>query len=225
MDQRRRFVRLITDGDVSYVVKNGGDLTEQGVAQDISASGIRMVVSREIAKDEVLLLTIRIPGIEGALAVEGKVTWQRVITPQQRDTGIEFTRMDSATQDALINFIRVNTGMIEDRRAFIRYGLATSVSYRLETEPQVERFCSSIDVSSSGLKLQMPEKLEQGTRLQVSFRLPEEYGEVFAKCTVVAWARQGGQSLFETGVEFVEIDEKFRAKISSYIKKKLGISD
>jgi PilZ domain. len=215
----------MTNGEVTYFVQGSGVKPEQGAVQDLSISGIRMVNARELKKDAALELTLQIPGINATIKAQGRVTWQRRITMQQFDTGVEFTKIESAVQETLSAFIKDNTGMIEDRRAYVRFQLRTVVTYRLESEPSVDRSCESLDVSSSGLKLYMKEKLEKGTRLQVLFNLPEPWGNVFAKCTVVAWSRQEDKNMFETGVEFIEIGTDARDKISSYIRKSLGIVD
>ena len=72
-----------------------------------------------------------------------------------------------------------------------------------------------------GLKVMAKEKLEKGTQLRIVFNLPDEPDEIVAKCTVVAWVKQGEKDLFETGIEFLEISEQDKGKINNFIERTL----
>jgi len=221
MQEQRGYVRLATEGYAVYSIKGKQDKIEKVSLNDISAGGLRMETSRQLGKEDILELILQIPGIEGELKAEGKTAWQRELSPGIFDTGISFTSMEPRSQEKLTTFIAGVAGKIEERREFVRYDLDAIIKYRLLDMPEVEKNCKSIDVCSMGLKVLLEEQLGKGTKLYISFKLPDEGSEIIAECTVVAWTRKGNENLFETGIQFLKISEEHKAKISKYIKQQL----
>ena len=76
----------------------------------------------------------------------------------------------------------------------------------------------SVDVCVFGLKAMLREQLDKGTQLNVRFTLPGQSMAIVAKCTVVAWVKQGQENLFETGIEFLEISKEDKNMIAEYVK-------
>jgi len=169
----------------------------------------------------VLKLKLLIPEVDGEITALGRVVWQRELTMDLLDTGIEFTEIDEQNNKKLLDFIKHTTGRTIERREYVRCDLKTKIKYSLMSSPEMESDCQGL-MCVLGLKIMANEKLEKGTQLCIAFNLPEVESEIIVKCTVVAWVRQGEKDLFETGIEFLEISKEDKDKISSYIKNMLS---
>lgn len=220
MQEQRGYVRLVTEGQVIFSIQGKEDTPDKVSLNDLSVGGLRMTTDKKLNEQDILELTLQIPGIAGDLKAQGKTVWQRELTPESFDTGIAFTSMEAAVKEKLSNFIAGIAGKIEERREFVRYDLKTTVKYKLLDMPEVEKQCESIDVCSMGLKILLREKLEKGAKLCIAFQLPDEE-EIVAECTVVAWSRKGDANIFETGIQFLKITEEDKNKISTYIRKNI----
>ncbi|MBI4845099.1 MAG: PilZ domain-containing protein [Candidatus Omnitrophica bacterium] len=224
MDQRRKFVRLETTGKVIYSLKPGTTERKEAILQDISISGARVISDEIITTDREFSIILQIPGINHGLSGKATVKWQRRITEQMFDTGIEFVHMQEADRKALVSFVRESAGRIDDQRKYVRCPLEAEIKYKLLSQGKdVTKNCNSIDISVSGLKLFMKEKLEKGTQMRIEFNLPGEKNLIVADCVVVAWSKSAPEEMFVTGAEFIDISEENVEKISKYVKAKLAI--
>ncbi len=222
MQEKRGFVRLNVDAHATYTIKGEDDVRDMVSLEDISNGGIRVISNMPLQDSDLLELTLLIPGIDGDITAQGRVVWQRQITMDLLDTGIKFTEIDEHNKKKLIDFIESSTGRNVERREYVRCDLNTGIKYSLISNPGIEGDCIGVDVCILGLKIMAKEKLEKGTQLRIVFNLPDEKEQIVAKCTVVAWVKQGEQDLFETGIEFLEISEEDKGKIGDYIQKTLG---
>ena len=222
MQERRGYVRLDVDAHATYTIKGKDASPDMVTLEDVSIEGIRVISNRALQNSDILQLTLRIPGVEGAIEALGRVIWQRQVTMDLLDTGIDFTEIDGQNKKKLLDFIEDSTGRTLERREYVRCELNTGVKYSLISNPEIKNECQCVDLCVRGLKIMAKEKLEKGTQLRVVFNLPDHTDEVAAKCTVVAWVRQGEKDLFETGIEFLEISETDKGKISSYIQSMIS---
>lgn len=223
MRENRGFVRLSIDARAKIKIKGSKCPAQMISVQDISGSGVRAISSMPVDENAHLELTLNIPGI-GDLRADGKVVWKRMISDTLFDLGIEFTAIEPAEKEKITNLIENKTGRVIERREFVRCDLKATFIYKLIEGPDLKKEAVSINVSASGLKALMKERLEKGTKLYIAFKLPQDEKEIIAKCTVVAWVKKGDQDLFETGIEFLEISDEDRKKISKYVKKTLGVN-
>ncbi len=222
MREKRGYVRLNVDAHVVYTVKGKEALQDIVTLDDISIGGIRVISNISLQNSDVLELTLRISGVEGDIVALGRVVWQRQVTMDVLDTGIDFTEIDEPNKKKLLDLIESAVGKTIERRDYVRCDLAAGIKYSLITNPEIINNCLSVDVCEVGLKIMAKEKLEKGTQLRIVFNLPAEGNEIAAKCTVVAWVKQGEKDLFEIGVEFLEIGEEDKGKISNYIQNMLS---
>lgn len=222
MQEKRGYVRLNVDAHATYTIQGKDTKEEMVTLEDVSSEGIRVISNVLVKNSDILNLTLRIPGIDGEISALGKVIWQRKISIDLLDTGIDFTQIDEQNKKKLIDFIEQSTGRNVERREYVRCNLETGIQYSLMDEPTIGNNCLSVDICVFGLKIMAREKLEKGTHLRIAFNLPDEQDEIVAKCTVVAWVKQGEKDLFETGIEFLEISDMDKAKISKYIQETLS---
>ncbi len=222
MREKRGFVRLNVDAHATYTIKGKNDTRDMVSLEDVSSEGLRVISNMPLQESDLLELRLQIPGIEGDVTALGQVVWQRQLTMDLLDTGIKFIEIDEPNKKKLIDFIERSIGRNAERRGYVRCDLNTGIKYSLISNPAIENDCLGVDVCILGLKIMAKEKLEKGTQLRIVFNLPDEKEQIVAKCTVVAWVKQGEQDLFETGIEFLEITEEDKGKISNYIQKILG---
>ncbi|MFH1092565.1 MAG: PilZ domain-containing protein [Candidatus Omnitrophota bacterium] len=222
MLEKRGYVRLNIDAHASYTIKNRDNACDMVSLEDISSEGIRVISNRPLQNSDLLELTLQIPGMEGDITAQGRVVWQRQVTLDLLDTGIKFTEIDEHNKKKLDDFIKSSIGKNVEERKYVRCVLNAGIKYSLISNPGIENDCLSVDVCALGLKIMPREKLEKGTQLRIVFNLPDEKDEIVAKCTVVAWVKRAENDLFETGIEFLEISEEDKVKISNYIQKTLS---
>lgn len=221
MKEKRGFVRINVDAHMTYAIKESAHPPQRVTLEDISSEGVRVIINKPLQSSDVLELTLQIPGIAKDIKAQAQVVWQREITFNLFDTGIRFTGMKDEDNKTLVDFIERITGRNTERREYVRCDLNTEIKYSLIGDPDMKNDCSSVDVCVLGLKILAREKLEKGTQLRIVFNLPQEKDEIVAKCTVVAWVKKGEKDLFETGIEFLEISEEDKGRISRFIQKKL----
>ena len=92
MRERRGFVRLEVDAHVLYKVKGMMGCQNMVTFDQLCYDGIRVISSNTLNDKDLLELTLQIPGIEGDIVAEGKVIWQRQVTMELLDIGMEFTK-------------------------------------------------------------------------------------------------------------------------------------
>jgi hypothetical protein len=220
MKEQRGYVRLNVDAQALFRLKNTDDPKSQVDLEDIGCNGIRIICNRRLTEKDILELVLQIPGIDGDILVEGKSVWQREIAANTFDTGIQFTCLEEPSKHKLYKFIEDSTGRTVERREYVRCDCKSLIIYSILDNPEVKKDCTSVDVCGVGLKVMAKEQLEKGTQLRVEFKLPGQDDAIEAKCTVVAWVKKGQEDLFETGIEFLEISDEDKQKISSFVEKK-----
>ncbi|MBU1086785.1 MAG: PilZ domain-containing protein [Candidatus Omnitrophica bacterium] len=220
MKEQRGYVRLDVDAHARYLIKGNNDAPDMVSLEDVGCKGIRIISNKKLTEKDVLDLALTIPGVEGDIILEGKVVWQRQVTMDLLDTGIQFTYIDDANREKLFCFIEESTGRTVERREYVRCDFNAEIKYNLLDHPEVKKQCTSVDVCALGLKVMASEHLEKGTLLRVEFSLPGRAEKIIAKCTVVAWVKKNEQSLFETGIEFLEISDAAKQEIEKYVEAK-----
>jgi len=219
MKEQRGYVRLNVDAHAMYKIKGLDDAPDMVSLEDVGCNGIRVISNKKLSKDDVLELVLNIPGVDGDIVLEGRAVWQRQVTMNLLDTGIQFTSIDDANKEKLFRFIEEITGRTVERREYVRCNFSGQVKYNRLDQPEIKKQCISVDVCTLGLKLMATEQLDKGTRLAVEFMLPGQKEKIIATCTVVAWFKQNEENLFETGIEFIEISDECKRTIDEYIKK------
>ena len=112
-------------------------------------------------------------------------------------------------------------GIRQERRRFLRLGKPVVVKYSHLGEIRKDGEYPGKNLSSGGVCAVLNEKEETGTFINLRVYLPDNSFPIRIKGRVV-WVRSSsdiktGQQLFDTGIEFAEIDELDFKKISKYI--------
>lgn len=76
----------------------------------------------------------------------------------------------------------------------------------------------TIDISGSGMQMMMDSRLEEGTRINLSFIKPHSL-EIFHVEAVVVWTQKStdAKKQFLTGLNFVDLSEEERKKLDYYL--------
>ncbi|MFH1063266.1 MAG: PilZ domain-containing protein [Candidatus Omnitrophota bacterium] len=220
MKEQRGYVRLDVDAHARYTLKGKNENPDMVSLEDVGCNGIRIISNRKLTENDILELALTIPGVDGDIILEGKAVWQRQVTMDLLDTGIQFTYIDEENRKKLFSFIEDSTGRTVERREYVRCDFKGEIKYSLLAEPETKKDCISVDVCTLGLKVMANEQLDKGTQLCVEFNLPGQEEKIIAKCTVVAWVKKSEDNLFETGIEFLEISDPDKEKIAEYVKTK-----
>ena len=104
-DERRRFPRL-KGATVEYFAIGKASPREMSFTEDISAVGIRILSSDELAIDTILLLKIYLPHCSGPVEAKGRVVWTRQSRFLRKegqpgthfDLGVEFVEISDEDQ-------------------------------------------------------------------------------------------------------------------------------
>lgn len=220
--ERRAFARLYVGEESTYRQEGKAEVQTTVLVQDISISGVRFISNEPLSRDAVLEFTLLIPGISTAITAAGKVVWQKQISKSFYDTGIEFTKIDGKHKKKLSKYIKSILGRVEEKRRFMRCNLSIMVAYQLESRLENKKNCLSIDISSTGLRIFLKEKLENGTHLQLSFNLPDETIMITVQ-GIIVWHKERESNFFEAGIEFTTIKDEDADKINNFVKKNLGV--
>lgn len=105
MKERRRFPRYESSLEVKYSTKGSASIEGYTVSKNISRVGICMPVSRIVNVGDMLNLKIDPNDKKGPVDALGKVVWAKNIARPSHlelDAGLEFTRLDSADAERLL---------------------------------------------------------------------------------------------------------------------------
>ncbi len=217
--ERRGFARLYVGVEAVY---KQADKENTVLVQDISVSGVRFICNEVLDQNVEVSFTLSIPDLPKSISAKGKVIWQRKFSESFCDTGLEFTYIEPDCRQMLSEYIKKALGRVDEHREFVRSNLSTMVTYKIARNPDEEKRCISVDVSPTGMKVFIKERLENGESLELSFNLPEEEEPINVKGKVI-WAKEREEKFSECGIEFTEIDSVSVDKINRYVKQTLGI--
>ena len=218
MKEQRGYVRLDVRAEALYKIKGTPADPDTSDLEDVGCKGIRIICNKKLKETDILELTLRIPGVNGDINVDGKSVWQREVAIDLYDTGIQFISLEAENKEKLYNFIEDTTGRTAERREYVRGLCESIIEYSRLDQSNDKKNGISVDVCVFGLKAMLREQLDKGTQLNVRFTLPGQSMAIVAKCTVVAWVKQGQENLFETGIEFLEISKEDKNMIAEYVK-------
>lgn len=105
MEERRRFPRYEAAYEVKYSTQGNAAIESHTVSKDVSRLGLRIPVSRIVKEGNVLTLDIKPYNSGDFVRITGRVVWTRRLTRPavlESDAGIEFTRIDSALSEKLL---------------------------------------------------------------------------------------------------------------------------
>lgn len=106
----------------------------------------------------------------------------------------------------------------EERRGFLRVDDVTEISYSpIEEEPLRE--AKTLDLGGGGIRLISKEEIPPGTTLSLRFDLPSDPPASISCKGKVAWSEEvteEGETKYQQGITFIDVDEANRQKIIRY---------
>jgi c-di-GMP-binding flagellar brake protein YcgR len=111
MEERRRFVRLETRVDVTYIVLPSGR-AQQTASKDISGEGSCFLTEKPLTPGTSLQVALKLPGREHPVNFTGEVVWSQpyeVIGKTDRqhavETGVRFAEIAPQDQEAVMQHV------------------------------------------------------------------------------------------------------------------------
>jgi hypothetical protein len=101
----------------------------------------------------------------------------------------------------------------DDKRKYPRKSLDVLVNYK---KTHIAR---SKDISQGGICLISDEALEVGAFLNLVFYLPNK--EEIQALGKIKWSKKASETLFESGVEFWQLDDSQTKRIDSYLASEI----
>ena len=217
--ERRGFARLYVGVEAVYKQE---DKENTVLVQDISVSGVRFIASEILDLSREVSFSLSIPGLSKVIIAKGKVSWQKKFSESFYDTGLEFSHMDSESRVILAAYIKNALGRVDEHRIYVRSNLSTMIIYKMQSKPDEEKRCISVDISPTGMKVFARELIKSDEILELSFTLPEDENPIEVQGKVM-WIKDREENFSECGIEFTSIDDESISKINSYVKQTLGI--
>jgi len=121
---------------------------------------------------------------------------------------------------------------MDERRVFERIDASMKIKYEIVEKAHALKSAASKDISGTGIRLALDEKLEAGAVLKVQIELPGEKNKMATLYGEVVWARKieisGGAKLsnyYETGIRFTKADSLTIGRIFRHFQKDKSIVD
>lgn len=106
-----------------------------------------------------------------------------------------------------------------EKRKFIRLNKKFKIEYHLHKKKTSSLISVSENIGQGGICLILNEQIEKNTEIELRFYLPE-FKELIACEGRVVWQNEvakDDKKYYYTGVEFIDIEEQDKLKISRYI--------
>ncbi|MFQ5681247.1 MAG: PilZ domain-containing protein [Candidatus Omnitrophota bacterium] len=108
---------------------------------------------------------------------------------------------------------------MKERRRFIRADTRFNVEYFLGGKSSSSQASGARNISQGGVCLMFNERIDKDTEIGLKFYLPEFRSPVSCRGRVI-WQNEvteNNRKFYQTGIEFTEIEEADKEKISKYI--------
>ncbi len=106
--ERRRYVRLDTPIDISYVVPKTGNTLNTNT-KNISADGVRFeTLDKSIKESDILELRMVIQDAPSPVHAKAKVIWKKKMSLEDAaayDCGLEFTEIEEDNKNTFLKFL------------------------------------------------------------------------------------------------------------------------
>ena len=108
-----------------------------------------------------------------------------------------------------------------ERRGFARLYVGVEAKYKIKDTDKEQTTVLVQDISLSGVRFISSESLKPGIELQFNLLIPEISIPVSAEGKVI-WQKKFSESFFDTGIDFLSLDDQAKQDLSGYIGKSLG---
>ena len=109
----------------------------------------------------------------------------------------------------------------EEKRKFPRLAASYMIKYRELAQASGFDITSTRNISQGGVTITTAAKLEAGSLLELTLRLPFAADEVHVKAEVVACQETVKGSVWETRIKFVDMPEDYAKKIDEFIGRRV----
>ncbi|MDP6685762.1 MAG: PilZ domain-containing protein [Candidatus Omnitrophota bacterium] len=105
ISERRHFIRVDTGLKFSYRLRNKKKPRLSATTSNISPSGIRSNVDKQIQKGDWLVLSINIPSLKKPIPAIGKVVWTADAKGKKVSAGIKFEEINAEMKNKFLEHI------------------------------------------------------------------------------------------------------------------------
>jgi len=222
--EKRQYPRVNNHFIVSYGLVEKDDIIELSQTRNLSQGGIALSTSIKFNPGTQLVMKLRIPLAHEPVKIIGRVVESRELRKNHYDTRIQFMTIDEKYRDSLIKTITRQLPPIEpeknQKRQCPRVNGHFIVSYSLEGKDEIIELSQIKNLSQGGMALNTSIKFNPGTQLTLKLRIPLAHEPVKIIGRVVE-SRDLGKNLYNTRIQFVTIDEKYRDSIINTITHQL----
>lgn len=106
----------------------------------------------------------------------------------------------------------------EEKRRYLRLNVPLEVEYVVNNNNKVYKIITK-DISAFGVRFATTEKMQEGSGLELTLRLPNVPNPVHASGRI-AWSKKvspEGNAPFDVGIEFVKIEEDNKNTFLKYL--------
>ncbi len=108
---------------------------------------------------------------------------------------------------------------MQEKRGFVRLTVEAKAEYVLPGKSP--RVVDLGDLGAGGMRVVCDEQISEGQVLKITLKIPGVLGDIQAEGRVV-WQRKLGRDIFDTGIEFKNIEAEGEKKLTNYIQSVAG---
>ncbi len=220
MSELDRNKKLPISGEVNYKIKDSMTMPVTVMIYEISGVGVNFVTSEQLPAGTLLELEMTVTENSDPISAVGRVNKQEVGQSKfLLNTEVVFAGIDPKYESRLLHFINNFAEDIKVKRTMPRCSMMTNVYFSYLSDAAKQGTCISADISMIGMKLYLAEEMPVGTKLRMTFTLPDKYAPPVAVIGEVAWKKKEPQKML--GLKFVGFEEYAEERIYNYIKRTL----
>ena len=178
---------------------------------DLSEGGMRVHTEYNFPLNQTVSLRLH---LEEAVDVSVRRVWDKPLVGGMNVYGLQFDELQEQSRLKLKRFLEQS--FQENRRKSFR--LERILVVELEVDDQTSRFgVFTLDMSASGMRINHEAPLPEGRELKFSILLEpgQEPVQVRSK---VSWQKENAFGHYLIGLQFIDLDEKSRDRIETYIE-------
>ncbi|MFH1061704.1 MAG: PilZ domain-containing protein [Candidatus Omnitrophota bacterium] len=111
--------------------------------------------------------------------------------------------------------------MSRERRSFARLYVGVEANYKQKESDDRGRTVLVQDISLSGVRFISNEVLDENTELNFTLNIPDILVPLSAT-GIVVWQKKFSDSFYDTGIDFLNLEDAAKKTLSLYIDKSLG---
>lgn len=220
MTELDRNKKLAISGEVNYKIRNSIAMPVTVMIYEISGVGVKFVTSETLEPETLLEMELRVTETSDPISAIGKVVDQKIGQSKfLLNTEVEFTEIDAKYESRLLHFINNFADDIKVKRTMPRCSMMTNVYYSHLSDAANQGTCISADICMIGMKLYISEDMPVGTKIRLTFTMPDKYAPPVAVIGEVVWKKKEPQKMI--GLKFVGFEEYAEERIYNYIKRTL----